>query len=173
MRFARFAGGVSCLALVCATVNLAVGSVKAQNVPKPVLVTPLKLADLPGRWVGVGKVEFRDGDTDRMKCRITYRVRDQGKLVQNIRCRSAKRRVEIKTQLIDNDGKITGAWRDRVYEMAGRIKGRRHGNQLKISLSSLFFNAALNIMMIGRQQTIEVTPRGSSMRRMHISLARG
>ena len=166
-------GIVLCLMVVFATVDLGVRYAFAQGVPKPVLVTRLKLADLPGRWVGIGRVEFRDGDTDRMKCRITYRIRDNSKIIQNIRCKSEKRRIEIKTQFVDNGGKITGAWRDRVYEVSGRIKGQLHGNQLKAALSGLFFNADLNIMLIGSEQTIEVKPRDSSLRLMRILLARG
>ena len=162
-----------CLVCMCATFSLAYGRVLAQGVPKPILVTPLKLTDLPGRWVGLGKLEFRDGEIDKLKCRITYQFRKQTRLVQNIRCKSSKRRVEIKTTFIHANGKITGAWRDRVYEVSGRIKGRLHGNQIQAALSGIFFNAALNIMIIGREQTIEVTPRDNSFRVMRISLARG
>ena len=162
-----------CLVCICATFSLAYGRVLAQGVPKPILVTPLKLSDLPGRWVGIGKLEFRDGEIDHMKCRITYQIREQVRLIQNIRCKSKKRRVEIKTTFVQQDGKITGAWRDRVYEVSGRIQGRLHGNQIQAALSGIFFNAGLNIMIIGREQTIEVTPRDSSFRVMRISLARG
>lgn len=156
-----------------ASTGIYVTQANAQAIPRPVLVSRLKLSDLPGRWIGVGRIEFRNGRVDRMRCWITYRRRNKAQLMQQIRCKSPERRIEVKTQMYHRNGKISGAWKDHVYEVSGNIKGRLHGNQLKAYLSGMFFNAALNIMIIGKEQTIEVRPRNSRLRSMRISLARG
>ncbi len=161
---AVMAGAMSCYAL---------SGVVAQVIPKPVLVTPLKLKDLPGRWVGIGNMAFRDGTSEKLNCRITYRIRRHKNLVQNIWCKNTSMRLEIKTKIVDRGGKISGFWNDRIYSMSGTLEGRRHGNQIKAALTSTFFNARLNIMIIGTRQTIQVTPHDGRLQSMRISLARG
>jgi hypothetical protein len=172
MQLAMRASLAVCILFACAGVSFAFGKVFAQGVPKPILVTPLKLTDLPGRWVGVGNMRFRDGTTEQMECRITYRFHAKGRLIQNIWCKNANMRLEIKTRINDDNGKITGSWNDRVYAMSGDLAGRLHGNQIQAALSSTFFNATLNVMMIGSTQTIQVTPNDGHLRSMRISLAR-
>ncbi len=172
MQLAMRAGFAICILMCCAAVSLAFGKVLAQGVPKPILVTPLKLSDLPGRWVGIGDMRFRDGSRKRMTCRITYRFRAKSRLVQNIWCKNAGMRLEIKTHINDNNGKITGSWDDRIYAMSGDLRGKLHGNQIQAALSSTFFNAKLNVMIIGKTQTIQVTPNDGRLRSMRISLAR-
>ena len=145
----------------------------AQSVPKPVQVSQLKLKDLSGRWTGVGDMSFRDGTKEHIKCRIVYRSRSIRKLIQKIWCKNRNIRLEVQAEIIDKNGRLSGSWDDRVYSMSGQLRGQLKGNQLKASLAGGFFNAKLNISVIGRRQTIQFTPDQGQLRSMQLRLARG
>lgn len=143
--------------------------------PAPVpAVRPLKLGDLPGRWVGTGELTFAGGVRDVLKCRITYFGKEGSQLNQSIRCKSDNLRLEIKTRIVDFPrGEITGEWKDRVYDIGGRIKGRIVGQGIRAEIMGRSLNAELNVVVDGDQQTIELLPRNSMIRSMRIKLARG
>ena len=143
--------------------------------PAPVpAVRPLKLSDFPGRWIGVGVLNFAGGIRDKVKCRITYFNRRPKQLRQSIRCKSDSFNLEIKTNIVDFPrGEITGEWKDRVYNMGGRIKGRIVGNEIQARVIGSSMTATLNVLIDGNRQTIELKPRNSMLRSMRISLARG
>jgi hypothetical protein len=143
--------------------------------PAPVpAVKPLKLSDFPGRWIGKGELTFRGGIRNVVNCRITYFNRNPEKLQQSIRCKSDSFNLEIKTDIVDFPrGEITGEWKDRVYNMGGKIRGRIVGNEIKALVRSDSMTAVLNVLIDGDRQTIELKPQNSMLRSMRISLARG
>lgn len=143
--------------------------------PAPVpAVRPLKLGDLPGRWIGTGELMFAGGVRDLLKCRITYFGSEGSQLNQSIRCKSDNLRLEIRTRIVDFPrGEINGEWKDRVYDIGGRIRGRIVGQGIRAEISGRSLDAALNVSVDGDQQTIELLPRNSMIRSMRIKLARG
>ena len=143
--------------------------------PSPVpAVRPLRLSDFPGRWIGTGELQFAGGVRDVLQCRITYFTSNETRLRQSIRCQSSNLRLDIKTQIEDYPrGEITGEWNDRIYDIGGRITGHIKGNAIRASVSGRTMNAALNVIVDGNQQTIELVPQNSVIRSMRITLARG
>ncbi len=143
------------------------------NVPKPALVKQIDLGDLPGRWTGIGDMAFRDGTKERMKCRIIYRFQAVQNLLQKIWCRNSNIRLEVKAEIVNHKGKLSGNWDDRIYSMSGKLNGRLRGNQIQANLSGVFFTARLNISIVGNRQTIRLIPNNGQLRFMNIRLARG
>ncbi|MEQ1653755.1 MAG: hypothetical protein ABL897_14820, partial [Hyphomicrobium sp.] len=79
---------------------------------------------MTGRWTGQGRLGFAEGKIENITCRATYFVSDGGeKLEQNIRCASAGAKVEIKSALTHNAGKLSGTWSELIYEKAGDLTG--------------------------------------------------
>ena len=119
-------------------------------------------------------MRFVGGLSDRLTCRITYVRSEPTHLRQSIRCQSKNLKLEIKTKIVDFPrGEITGEWRDRIYDIAGRIRGRIYGNVIRAAVSGRSLNASLNVVLDGNRQTIELIPRNSMIRSMRIKLARG
>ena len=51
---------------------------------------------MPGRWVGEGRLGFKDGKIEAVKCRATYFLADNAdELKQNIRCATTAGKIEV------------------------------------------------------------------------------
>lgn len=112
---------------------------------------------LLGRWVGQGRLGFKSGDIENIKCRATYFLEDDGRhLRQNIRCASASGKVELKCDVINDDGKLSGTWKELIYNLEGRLEGQvtKHGLRVKVSGKNLA--AHMEIIVKGHRQIIEV-----------------
>lgn len=176
VRLAVAAGLVMMAAAPLAAQTLRVSAQYGQIVaPEPIpAVRPLKLSDFPGRWIGQGELTFRGGIRNTVNCRITYFNRQPKQLRQSIRCKSDSFNLEIKTNIVDFPrGEITGEWKDRVYNMGGKIRGRIVGKEIQARVEGDSMTAVLNVVIDGNRQTIELKPRNSMLRSMRISLARG
>ncbi|MCK9910250.1 hypothetical protein MXD81_13985, partial [Microbacteriaceae bacterium K1510] len=80
--------------------------------------------ELAGRWVGEGRIGMSEGKVESVKCRATYFVEGTGnQLKQNIRCASAGGKVEVKSDVVAKDGKLTGTWNELVYNLGGEMTG--------------------------------------------------
>ena len=89
----------------------------------PIPTSPFK--DLPGRWVGDGRLGLKDGKFETVKCRATYFLSDDGvELKQNIRCASASGNIEVKSEVKHNAGKLTGTWNELIYNLGGDLSGQ-------------------------------------------------
>ena len=65
-----------------------------------------------GWWSGTGRLKFKDGKREAVKCRATSRWDDAGgNLLQAVRCASASRKVDIKseTQEVGVSSRVLGA----------------------------------------------------------------
>lgn len=114
-------------------------------------VSPFK--ELPGRWVGEGRIGLKDGKTETVKCRATYFLSDSvDQLKQTIRCASASGKIEVKSLVTHNDGKLTGTWKEHVYELGGELSGEvtERGFRIKVVGSGLAANMEV-IVKDGRQ----------------------
>ena len=132
----------------------------------------ITLSDFPGRWVGAGQLLFQDGSSVRLKCRIQYVAQGRNNLAQRMLCDGASMRVDIRTTIVERGGLITGSWNDEVYAASGQIDGRISGRQIRAKLSSAFFSAKMDVRLDGNRQTIRLRPANSTLRMMHIRLAR-
>jgi hypothetical protein len=103
----------ACQGLPCATVRPAV----AEN------ASPF--AKLAGRWVGEGRFGIRNGNTEAVKCRVTYILVDNGpdKLRQTIRCSAPSDTIEVQSLVTHVAGRLNGTWRENMtIILAGETK---------------------------------------------------
>ena len=78
--------------------------------------------NFPGRWTGEGRLGFKDGKIETVTCRATYFVgEDQSNLTQNIRCASPSGKIEVKSNVVEKDGQLTGTWNELIYNMTGEL----------------------------------------------------
>ena len=92
---------------------------------------PLPFDKLAGRWTGEGRLGMREGNTETVKCRVTYFLEGDGNQVrQNIRCASTSGSIEIVSSVSHIAGALTGSWRELTRNMSGRT--RRHGHPSRV-----------------------------------------
>jgi hypothetical protein len=135
-------------------------------------VSPFK--ELPGRWVGQGRIGLQGGQTESVKCRATYflsKTTDQ--LKQNIRCASASGKIEVKSLVTHSDGKLTGTWKEHIYELGGNLSGEvtERGFRIKVVGSGLAAN--MEVIVKDDRQIVEIQFFDSALIGLMLVLQKG
>jgi len=113
---------------------------------------------LPGRWVGEGRLGFKSGDVENIKCRATYFVENNGRqLKQNIRCASASGKVELKSDIKHAaDGALVGTWNELLYNLSGQLEGTVTKRGFRIKVNGKDLNAHMEIIIKDNRQIVEM-----------------
>src|SRR5262245_60551053 len=102
---------------------------------RPAPAEPSPFEKLAGRWVGEGRLGFRGGSTEGVKCRVTYALAEQGRQTrQTIRCASASGHVEVQSTLTETAGVLKGTWHELTREWKGDLAGSVTPNGLKVAI---------------------------------------
>jgi hypothetical protein len=141
---------------------------------------PVQAADagpfhsLVGWWIGEGRLGFKDGKSETVKCRVTYVEGESvNDLAQTIRCASPSGKVEIKSTAVHRDGKVTGAWEERIYGLTGQIAGQMTERGFRVAVTGGEFSASMDIIVKGERQVIEIRFDTSTLLGMTLVLTRG
>ncbi|HIE69008.1 MAG TPA: hypothetical protein EYP98_01955 [Planctomycetes bacterium] len=131
-------------------------------------------AALPGRWVGEGRVGFKEGQTETVKCRATYFVTDDGQgLRQTIRCASASGKIEVKSEVANSGGKLTGTWNEMIYNLGGELAGEVTPRGFHISVKGSDLAANMDVIVMKDRQMVEIQFFNSSLRGLTLLLQKG
>lgn len=147
----------------------------AKEPPRP---APVKkdapFADLPGRWVGEGRIGMAEGKMESVKCRATYFVNPAGnELKQNIRCASAGGKVEVKSTVVAKDAKLTGQWNELVYNLGGDMTGEVTERGFRITVRGGDLTANMDVIVMNDRQIVEIQFFNSSLRGLTLILKKG
>ncbi len=147
----------------------------AKDEPRPAPVqkdAPFK--ELAGRWVGEGRIGMSEGKVESVKCRATYFVEGAGKeLRQNIRCASSGGKVEVKSNVTANQGRLTGTWNELVYNLGGDLKGEVTQRGFRISVKGGDLTANMDVIVMNDRQIVEIQFFNSSLRGLTLMLKKG
>ena len=113
--------------------------------------------DLPGRWVGEGKLGLKDGKIETVKCRATYFLSNDGsELKQNIRCASASGKIEVQSVLTYKDGRLSGKWNELIYNLGGDLTGQVMPTGFRINVRGEALTANMEVIVREGKQIIEI-----------------
>jgi hypothetical protein len=147
----------------------------ATEAPRPAPVqksAPFK--ELPGRWVGDGRIGLKDGKTESVKCRATYFVNPAGdELKQNIRCASASGKIEVKSNVLAKDGKLSGTWNELVYNLGGDMTGEVTQRGFRIIVRAGDLTANMDVIVMNDRQVVEIQFFNSALRGLTLILKKG
>ncbi len=147
----------------------------ADEAPRPGPVqksAPFK--ELAGRWVGEGRIGMGEGKVESVKCRATYFVEGTGdQLKQNIRCASAGGKVEVKSEVLAKDGKLSGTWNELVYNLGGDMTGEVTQRGFRIVVRSGDLTANMDVIVMNDRQIVEIQFFNSSLRGLTLILKKG
>jgi hypothetical protein len=145
------------------------------DAPRPAPVqkdAPFK--ELAGRWTGEGRIGMSEGKVESVKCRATYFVEGNGnQLKQNIRCASAGGKVEVKSDVVAKDGKLTGTWNELVYNLGGDMTGEVTQRGFRIVVRSGGLTANMDVIVMNDRQIVEIQFFNSSLRGLTLILKKG
>lgn len=147
----------------------------ANDAPRPGPVqkdAPFK--ELAGRWVGEGRIGMSEGKVESVKCRATYFVEGTGnQLKQNIRCASAGGKVEVKSDVLSKDGKLSGTWNELVYNLGGDMTGEVTQRGFRIVVRGGDLTANMDVIVMNDRQIVEIQFFNSSLRGLTLILKKG
>lgn len=114
-------------------------------------------ASLPGLWAGKGRLGFKEGKAEAVECRATYFLSDDRReLKQTIRCASGGAKVEVKSLVTHDAGKLSGTWNETVYNLAGDISGEVTPRGFRVTAKSDTLHANMEIIVKESKQIIEI-----------------
>ncbi|MGE0022278.1 MAG: hypothetical protein AB7S70_01450 [Hyphomicrobium sp.] len=116
-------------------------------------------ANLDGWWGGAGRLRFKDGKTEEVKCRATYFVEADGNtLKQTIRCASPGGKIELKSEVRHSDGKLSGDWKEEMYNISGTLDGTvtPRGFRVAVKASETALSANMDIIVKDKRQMVEI-----------------
>jgi len=129
--------------------------------------------NLPGTWRGSGEIRLRGGAVERVRCNAYYTSKDNGDgLGIALRCASSSYKIELRSQLSNKGGAISGSWVERTFNASGSVTGRSSGNSLRLSVSGGGLNGSMSVSLSGSRQTVAINTQGIDLQSVNISLSR-
>jgi hypothetical protein len=131
-------------------------------------------ANLPGRWVGQGRLGIKGDKAEMVKCRVTYLSGETAdEIKQNIRCASAGGNVEVKSEIKHSGGALSGNWVETVYNLSGGISGQVTDNGFRVVVQGADMTANMDIIVRGDKQIIEIQFHNSTLLGLTLVLQKG
>lgn len=143
------------------------------------LAAPISAADtvfgsFNGNWTGTGQIRLDNGASERIKCNAYYTPKEAGAaLGLAIRCASASYKIELRSQLKAQGGKISGSWEERNFNAAGDVTGQATGSKMSLSVAGGGMTGTMNVSASGETQSVTITTQGTGLKSVNISLSRG
>ena len=129
-------------------------------------------AGLAGYWSGTGTVTLDDGSTERIRCRASYAVGDNGAgLNQTLVCASDSYKFDLKTNVIAERGTLSGTWSESSRGVNGNIEGRGSSGNFHVVASAPGFTASISLTTRGNRQSVVIKSE-NGFRGATISLTR-
>jgi hypothetical protein len=118
---------------------------------------PTSFDRIAGLWVGEGRLGTRGGQTEMVKCRVTYRSEEQGTaLKQSIRCASAGGSIEVKVAAQLEGENISGGWEETTRGWTGRLVGATTPQGLKVRIRGDNLTANMDVIVKDALQVVEI-----------------
>lgn len=155
----RSAAGENCSWLDRTPMKMRHQSAAAQSHPKAFLFAAVAVlclgwapetkgqnAALQGTWNGSGRVELPSGDTERARCRATFRQQSGGAFSMSAVCATASTRIAqvARVQQV-TAGVYEGQFHNQEYDVSGTIRITVRGERLSAILSGGGGRASFNL----------------------------
>ncbi|MGF1649857.1 MAG: hypothetical protein ACFCUN_05350 [Hyphomicrobiaceae bacterium] len=125
-----------------------------------------------GTWGGSGRVTLAGGSSEAIRCRAYYSVKSSGReLGLAIRCASASYSIELRSQLKQSGGSVSGSWVERTFNASGNVVGSASASALNLTISG-GVAGSMSIRVSGRTQSVSIRTSTTQLRGVDINLSR-
>ncbi len=111
---------------------------------------------LAGYWSGGGVVTPKNGQPEKVSCRVTYMVHGDA-VTQNMRCAGTDYKFYAKSDLTYGRGRIKGSWTEQTYDANGGVIGTANDKSIHARISGDKFSGRMSINISGSRHTINIT----------------
>lgn len=129
-------------------------------------------AALTGSWSGAGTIDFKDGHTERLRCRADEAGGHGDTLELTLRCASDSYNFELSSDVTYQDGAISGSWSEATHNASGKVTGSASGNRIDVSARSQNFAANLRLTTMGNRQVVSISSAGSEISGVMLEMSR-
>jgi hypothetical protein len=127
---------------------------------------------LEGTWGGAGTATFDGGTREKLRCNGYYKGGGGSDLSMVIRCASpGGAKIELRGNLHDSGGKVSGTWEERTYNAAGTITGSTGPGSLKVGISGAI-TGNMSVSFGTSSQSVSIATTGTTLRTVNISFSR-
>jgi hypothetical protein len=125
-----------------------------------------------GNWRGSGTVQSKSAGRERINCRADYSSSEGGEgLTQNLVCAGDSYKFEVHAYVIASGSSAEGNWQESTRQVSGHLTGRVSDGQFEGVVSGPF-TASIGIRSTGRGQAVSITPRGTDITSVEVTLTR-
>lgn len=129
-------------------------------------------ASLAGTWTGSGTAKFEGGKTESLRCKGYYTNDGGGKnLGLSIRCANASAKVELRANLVNANGSVSGSWEERTYNQAGTVTGKATANRVNLTISG-GIQGSISISINGGAHSVAVSTGGPTLKGVNLTMTR-
>jgi hypothetical protein len=133
---------------------------------------PGPFTGMAGNWSGGGTVTLDDGSSERIRCRATYAVGENGNgLNQTLTCASDSYKFDLRSNVLAEGGSLSGTWSEASRNVSGNLQGRAAGGTFQVVASAPGFTANITLTTRGNRQSV-VIKSDTVFRGATISLSR-
>jgi hypothetical protein len=130
-------------------------------------------ANMAGSWSGGGTLTMSSGQSERLQCRASYSVAEDGRSLRlNLRCASDSYDFNLAGDVQYERGAIAGSWSESSRNAAGTISGRADGNRIEAVARGNNFSASLALTTASGRQSVVIEPQGTDVRTVAVRLNR-
>ncbi len=127
---------------------------------------------LDGSWKGSGTVRLQGGN-ERISCRGYYNMKAGGAVLSiAIRCAAPSYRIEMRSSVTNNNGRLSGSWEERTFNAEGAISGSVSGSSINLTISGVI-KGNMSISTGGSSHQVNLSASGPKFKGMSLSMSRG
>ena len=127
---------------------------------------------MDGNWSGGGVLSYANGNKERVKCSVVYKVTENTQIRQSLRCASQDYSINALAELTLKGAQVTGSWEEKTYSATGQVRGKYTGNEFRLSIEGGNFTAAMNVNISDCKQSISISPQGLEVNSISLGLAK-
>lgn len=131
------------------------------------------LAKLAGSWSGAGTARFEGGQSEHLNCRGHYTVKAGGSGIGlALRCASASAKIDMRSLLVVQKGRVSGSWEERTFNASGNVSGKASNSSLSLAISGGGLSGSMSMTFSRSSQSVRINASGTSLKGVSINMKR-
>ena len=119
-----------------------------------------------------GIAKFDGGKKESLRCKGYYtNTGGPHTLGLSIRCANASAKVELRANLVDANGAVSGNWEERTYNQSGTVTGRATASRMNLIISG-GIDGSMTVSIGGSTHSVDVSTSGPTLKAINISMTR-
>lgn len=150
---------------------LLVASAMCLAVAAPAAAGDVTFASLDGAWGGSGKVRLENGSSEKLKCKGYYNAKSGSNLGMAINCGNASFKINMRANLTNAGGQISGTWEEREFNQSGNVSGRATPSGFTLKFSGAI-TGSMSVTLTGNSQSVSISTGGPGFTGVNLEFAK-